>query len=156
MADVKKACVDSMGVVPLGKTPAEMHNGTDFYKFMFTHHPDLRKYFKGAENFTAEDVEKSERFERQGTALLMSVHILANTYDNEMVFRAFCRDLMNRHATRGLDPSLWKAFWGIWIAFLESKGATLSGDQKAAWEHLGTTFNDECQQQLAKLGLPHT
>ncbi|PIO60899.1 hypothetical protein TELCIR_17595 [Teladorsagia circumcincta] len=86
----------------------------------------------------------------------MSVHIFANLYDNDMVFRGFCRDLMNRHVERKLDPALWKSFWGIWTAFLESKGASLSGDQKAAWEKLGTTFNEECQSHLAKLGLPHT
>ncbi|KAK6026490.1 globin [Ostertagia ostertagi] len=156
MADVKKACLESLKVVPLGKTPAEIQHGTDFYKYLFGHHPDLRKYFKGAENFTPDDVQKSERFAKQGTALVMSVHIFANLYDNDMVFRGFCRDLMNRHVERKLDPALWKSFWGIWTAFLESKGASLSGDQKAAWEKLGTTFNEECQQHLAKLGLPHT
>ncbi|KAK5975083.1 GLOBIN domain-containing protein [Trichostrongylus colubriformis] len=132
MADVKKACVDSLGVAALGKTPKEAQNGKDFYKFFFTKHPELRKHFKGAENFSADDVQKSDRFEKLGTGLLMSVHILANTYDNEM------------------------AFWGIWVAFLESKGASLSGDQKGAWDKLGTRFNEEAQAQLAKHGLPHT
>ncbi|EYC13441.1 hypothetical protein Y032_0044g995 [Ancylostoma ceylanicum] len=47
------------------------------------------------------------------------------------------------------------AFWDIWMAFLESKGASLSGDQKAAWNALGATFNEECQSHLATLGLPH-
>ncbi|RCN46305.1 Globin-like family protein [Ancylostoma caninum] len=120
-ADVKKHTVASLSVAGLGKTPD-----------------------KGAENFTADDVQKSDRFEKLGTSILLSVHILANTYDNEPVFRAFCRDTIDRHA-----------FWPIWMAFLESKGATLSADQKAAWDALGTTFNDECQQQLAKHGLPH-
>ncbi|PIO63757.1 globin [Teladorsagia circumcincta] len=169
MADVKKACMESLKVVPLGRTPAEIQNGTDFYKYLFGHHPDLRKYFKGAESFTPDDVQKSDRFAKQGTALLMTVHIFANTYDNycvknkinisrfeDMVFRSLCRDLMDRHVGRNVDPSLWKGFWGIWTAFLESKGASLSGDQKAAWEKLGATFNEECQQHLAKLGLPHT
>ncbi|KAK6058916.1 globin [Cooperia oncophora] len=156
MADVKKACLASLEVVPLGRGAKEVQNGKDIYKFLFTNHPDVRKYFKGAENFTADDVQKSDRFEKLGTGLLLSVHLLANTYDNEMVFRAFCRDTIDRHVGRGLDPSLWKAFWGIWVAYLESKGASLSGDQKAAWDKLGTTFNDECQQQLAKHGLPHT
>ncbi|KAK6026489.1 globin, partial [Ostertagia ostertagi] len=108
MADVKSACLESLKVVPLGRGPNEVQNGKDIYKYLFGHHPDLRKYFKGAENFTPDDVQKSERFEKQGTALLMSVHIFANVYDNEMVFRAFCRDLIDRHVGRGLDPSLWK------------------------------------------------
>ncbi|KAK6757952.1 hypothetical protein RB195_015646 [Necator americanus] len=154
-ADVKKHTVASLGVVPVGKTPDKIQNGIDFYKYFFTNHPEARKYFKGAENFTADDVQKSERFEKQGNALLLSVHILANTYDNEEVFRAYCRDHTNRHAAKGIDPHYWKSFWGIWMGFLESKGATLSGDQKAAWETLGTMFNEECQSHLSKLGLPH-
>ncbi|ETN82808.1 globin [Necator americanus] len=153
--EVKKLTVASLGIIPLGETPDKIQNGKDFYKFLFTNHPDLRRYFKDAENFTADDVQKSERFEKQGNALLLSVHLLANTYDNEEVFRAICRDHMNRHAARSVDPNLWKAFWDVWMAFLESKGAILSADQKAAWEALGTTFNEECQSHLAKLGLPH-
>nr|CDJ94108.1 Globin domain containing protein [Haemonchus contortus] len=133
MADVKKACLASMACVPLGRAPNEVQNGKDFYKYS----------------------NSVYRFEKLGTGLLMSVHILANIYDNEMVFRAFCRDLMDRHVGRGVDPALWKAFWGVWVAFLESKGAALSADQKAAWEKLGTLFNEECQKQLAKHGLPH-
>ncbi|KAK6058917.1 globin [Cooperia oncophora] len=143
MADVKKACTANLATVGLGRTPKEAQNGIDFYKYLFTNHQDLRKYFKGAENFSADDVQKSDRFEKLGTGLLLS----------EMVFRAFCRHTIDRHVGRGLDPVLWKAFWGIWVAFLESRGASVD---KGAWEKLGTMFNDECQQQLAKHGLPHT
>ncbi|PIO72387.1 globin [Teladorsagia circumcincta] len=155
MADVKKHCMESLGTVPLGRAPEQVQNGKDFYKYLFTNHPDLRKYFKGAENFTADDVQKSDRFEKLGTGLLLSVHLLANTYDNEMVFRAFCRETIDRHVGRDLDPSLWKGFWGIFVAFLESRGTALTADQKAAWEKLGSMFNEECQLQLAKHGLPH-
>ncbi|KAK6054706.1 globin [Cooperia oncophora] len=108
MADVKKHCMETLKTVQVGKTPEQVQNGKDFYKYLFTHHPDVRKYFKGAESFTADDVQKSDRFEKLGTGLLLSVHILANTYDNEMVFRAFCRETIDRHVGRGLDPSLWK------------------------------------------------
>lgn len=33
---------------------------------MFENYPDLRVYFKGAENYTSSDVQNSERFEKQG------------------------------------------------------------------------------------------
>lgn len=33
---------------------------------MFDHHPDLRVYFKGAENYTPADVQNSDRFAKQG------------------------------------------------------------------------------------------
>ncbi|KAK5975081.1 GLOBIN domain-containing protein [Trichostrongylus colubriformis] len=129
MADVKQHCVETLKSVPLGRNPEHAQNGKDFYKYLFTNHPDIRKYFKGAESFSADDVQKSDRFEKLGVGLLTSVHILANTIDN--------------------------AFWGIFVAFLESRGTALSGDQKAAWDKLGTLFNEECQVQLAKHGLPH-
>ncbi|KAK6041089.1 globin [Cooperia oncophora] len=154
--DVKKNALAALEIVPLGTTPEKVQNGKDFYKYFFTNHQENRKYFKGAESFTADDVQKSDRFTKLGTGLLMSVHILANTYDNEMVFRAFVRDLMDRHKDRGVDPKLWKGFWGIYEAFLESKGKALSADQKAAIDAIGTRFNEEAQKQLAVLGLPHT
>nr|CCC54336.1 myoglobin-1 [Heligmosomoides bakeri] len=154
-ADVKKHTKDSLHVVPLGKTDDKKYNGRSFYEYFFSHHPEHRKYFKGAESFTADDVAKSDRFEKLGNGLLLSVNVLANTYDNEDVFRAFVRETIDRHVSRGLDPALWKAFWGIWEKFLESKGHALTADEKAAWEALGTRFNDEAQQQLAHHGLPH-
>ncbi|KAL6742989.1 hypothetical protein Aduo_016076 [Ancylostoma duodenale] len=150
-ADVRKHTMDSLASVPLMK----QHHGRDFYKFFFTTHPEHRKYYKGAENYNADDVEKSERFDRLGHAILLHVHVLANTFDNEPVFRAFTGEVINKHATRELDPALWKEFWGYWKAFLESKGTTLSAEQKEAWDTLGKLFNEEAQAQLTKHGLPH-
>ncbi|ETN70915.1 globin [Necator americanus] len=123
-ADVKKHTMASLATVPVDKD----HHGKEFYKYFLTNHPENRKYFKGAENFNANDIQNSERFEKQGEIFLLSVHVLANLYDNKI--------------------------WGIWTGFLETKGA-LSADQKAAWEALGTRFNEESQAQLTKLGLPH-
>ncbi|WKY10083.1 hypothetical protein Q1695_002436 [Nippostrongylus brasiliensis] len=153
-ADVKKHTVESLKAVPVGRDKAQ--NGIDFYKFFFTNHKDLRKFFKGAEKFSADDVQKSERFEKLGTSLLLAVHILANTYDNEAVFDGWVRELMNRHEKRGVDAKLWKIFFDdIWVPFLESKGAKVSDDTKAAWKELNKKFNSEAQHQLEKLGLPH-
>ncbi|KAK6758976.1 hypothetical protein RB195_016291 [Necator americanus] len=149
-ADVKKHTMASLATVPVDKD----HHGKEFYKYFLTNHPENRKYFKGAENFNANDIQNSERFDKQGEIFLLSVHVLANLYDNEPVFRAFCRDNIRRHTTKGIEPSMWKKIWGIWTGFLETKGA-LSADQKAAWEALGTRFNEESQAQLTKLGLPH-
>ncbi|KAK6019405.1 globin [Ostertagia ostertagi] len=125
--DVRKNFLAALESAPLGTTPEKVQNGKDFYKLFAT----------------------------QGNALLTSVYILADTYDNEMIFRAFVRDLMNRHKERGLDPKLWKEFWGIFEKFLDGRKA-LTADQKTAIETLGTRFNDEAQKQLAVLGLPHT
>ncbi|KAK5969121.1 Cuticle globin [Trichostrongylus colubriformis] len=154
--EIRKDALSALDVVPLGSTPEKLENGREFYKYFFTNHQDLRKYFKGAETFTADDIAKSDRFKKLGNQLLLSVHLAADTYDNEMIFRAFVRDTIDRHVDRGLDPKLWKEFWSIYQKFLESKGKTLSADQKAAFDAIGTRFNDEAQKQLAHHGLPHT
>ncbi|KAE9412733.1 hypothetical protein Angca_006270, partial [Angiostrongylus cantonensis] len=80
---------------------------------MFTHHPDLRRYFKGAESFTAEDVQKSERFEKQGQRILLAVYLLANTFDDEETFRAYARETVNRHRVYKMDPALWEVSFQI-------------------------------------------
>ncbi|XGW01628.1 hypothetical protein V3C99_014057 [Haemonchus contortus] len=153
--DVKKNAVAALESVPVGTTPDKIQNGKDFYKYFFTKHPELRKYFKGAESFTADDVQNTDRFVKQGGNLLTGVHVLANTFDNDMVFRAYVRDLMNRHTAKEIDPKQWKDFFGCFEKFLEGRGKPLTDDQKAALEAIGTKFNEEAQKHLATLGLPH-
>ncbi|VDM64841.1 unnamed protein product [Angiostrongylus costaricensis] len=121
---------------------------------MFTHHPDLRRYFKGAESFTAEDVQKSERFEKQGQRILLAVYLLANTFDDEETFRAYARETVNRHRVYKMDPALWGAFFTVFVNFLDSRAA-LTDEQKAAWKELAKVFDEECQSHLKDLGLPH-
>ncbi|VDM78755.1 unnamed protein product [Strongylus vulgaris] len=104
--DVKKHTMKSLEVAPVG----DGHHGRDFYKFFFTEHPEVRQFYKGAEEFKAEDVQKSERFDKLGDAILLFVHVLANTYDNEPVFRAFTRRTMKEHFDRGIDPKYWKSY----------------------------------------------
>ncbi|KHJ98299.1 hypothetical protein OESDEN_01721 [Oesophagostomum dentatum] len=97
------------------------------------------------------------RFDKLGNDILLAVHVLTETYENDNVFRGVCRDVINRHVEGGrhLDPALWKQFCSIWVAWLESKGVKISADQKAAWDTLSVTFNEECQKHLAALGQPH-
>ncbi|CAJ0591492.1 unnamed protein product [Cylicocyclus nassatus] len=151
-SDVKTNVVSSLSVAPVG----EGHHGRDFYKFFFTTHPEHRRFYKGAENFSGDDVLKSDRFDKLGDAILLFVHVLANTYDNEPVFRAFTRRVMLEHFDRNVDPALWNIFFqDFWKGYLESKGATLTADQKAAWDSLGAIFKQESQAYLEKLGKPH-
>ncbi|KAI6212287.1 GLOBIN domain-containing protein [Aphelenchoides besseyi] len=72
-------------------------NGLDFYKFFFTNFPQLRIHFRGAEHYTADDVQKSERFEKQGKRLLLALHFLAASYDHPDVIKAYARELVIRH-----------------------------------------------------------
>ncbi|ETN82813.1 globin [Necator americanus] len=153
-AEVKKHAKQSLELAKIGKGPSELQNGKEFYKYMFTNHPDLRRYFKGAESFTADDVEKSERFEKQGQRILLAVHILADTFDDDMTFRAYARETVNRHRQYKMDPELWSAFFTVLVNFLASRGS-VSDEQKKAWEQLGKVFNEECQSHLTSLGLPH-
>lgn len=74
---------------------------------MFGNFPDLRKYFKGAENYTPEDVQKSERFEKQGQRILLAVHVIASCADDPVTFKGYVRETVNRHRQYKLDPALW-------------------------------------------------
>lgn len=53
----------------------------------FTNFPDLRKYFKGAEHYTADDVQKSERFAKQGQRILLAVHFIVVSADRPDVIK---------------------------------------------------------------------
>lgn len=74
---------------------------------MFTNHPDLRVYFKGAENFDAEKVQNSDRFAKQGQRILLANHIIANVYDKPAVFKAYARETVDRHRQFKMAPELW-------------------------------------------------
>ncbi|KAL6743158.1 hypothetical protein Aduo_016235 [Ancylostoma duodenale] len=152
--EVKKLVKSSLESVAIGKGPKEIQNAKDFYKYMFTHHPDLRRYFKGAESFTADDVQRSERFEKQGQRILLAVFILADTFDDEPTFRAYARETINRHRQYRMDPELWSTFFTVYVNFLASRGP-LSDEQKKAWALLDEVFDEECQSHLKELGLPH-
>lgn len=50
---------------------------------MFTNYSDLRVYFKGAQKYEAEDVQKSDRFKKQGQRILLACKtllIMNNSY----------------------------------------------------------------------------
>ncbi|ETN82812.1 globin [Necator americanus] len=114
---------------------------------MFTNYPNLRRYFKGAEAFSADDVEKSERFEKQGQRILLAVHILADTFDDDMTFRAYARETVNKHSQFKMEPELWSTFFTVLVNFLASRGS-VSDEQKKAWEQLAKVFNEECQNRF--------
>lgn len=76
----------------------------------FTNFPDLRFYFKGAQNYTADDVQKSDRFVKQGQRLLLGVHMLVLIFNNKPVFHAYIRETVNRHRIYKMEPGLWKVF----------------------------------------------
>ncbi|KAE9412736.1 hypothetical protein Angca_007924, partial [Angiostrongylus cantonensis] len=81
-AEVKKRARASLESVPIGKSPEDLQGGIDLYKYIFDQHPDLRRFFKGAESFTAEDVQKSERFAKQGQRIMVSIYVLVDTFDD--------------------------------------------------------------------------
>ncbi|CAB3397920.1 unnamed protein product [Caenorhabditis bovis] len=146
-------CVESLKDLMVGTEPKNIENGNGFYQYIFTNFPDLRVYFKGAEKYTAEDVKKSDRFEKQGQRLLLACHLCANVYDNDEVFKAYVRETVNRHRQFKMDPALWDAFWSVWTGYLESVGC-FNDEQRAAWMKLGKDFNSECQIHLKNLNLP--
>uniref|UniRef100_A0A914DKM4 Globin family profile domain-containing protein n=1 Tax=Acrobeloides nanus TaxID=290746 RepID=A0A914DKM4_9BILA len=152
-SEIKNLCQKSLEAAKIGTGETEVQNGIDFYKFMFGNFPDLRVYFKGAEKFTPEDVQKSDRFKKQGQRILLACHILGNTFDDEMTFKAYARETVNRHRQFKMDPPLWKAFFAVFVAFLETK-TKLDEKTKKAWDDLGEVFAKECYRHLKDCGLP--
>uniref|UniRef100_A0AC34QU58 Globin family profile domain-containing protein n=1 Tax=Panagrolaimus sp. JU765 TaxID=591449 RepID=A0AC34QU58_9BILA len=155
-AKVKQLCRQSLPEI--GVEPHQVQNGIDFYKFFYSNYKykyaDLRVYFRGAEKYTPEQIQKSPRFRRLGIGMLLSNGILAATYDTPMVFKAFIRDLVDRHEERNLDPELWVDFHSIFIKFLETK-RPLTDEEKEAWLQLGKDFSNECNTHLKHRGLPY-
>ncbi|VDM51084.1 unnamed protein product [Toxocara canis] len=154
LVEVKAACMKSLEKARLGIDERAIQDGKDFYKYMFGHYPDLRIYFKGAENFTPDDVQKSDRFAKQGQRILLACHILANTYDDPDTFKAYARETVNRHRQFKMEPSLWSAFFTVFIEYLATKDA-IDDASKKAWQELGKEFSTECLTHLKNLGLPH-
>ncbi|GMS94943.1 hypothetical protein PENTCL1PPCAC_17118, partial [Pristionchus entomophagus] len=152
--EVARLCKTSLLSANVGTGENEVQNGRDFYKFFFTNYPTLRVYFKGAENFTADDVQKSDRFEKQGQRILLATHILAETFANQDVFKAYVRETINRHRIYKMDPALWLAFFTVFTGYLETK-TKLDDATKKAWAELGKVFNEEAQTHLKNSGLPH-
>ncbi|KAL3119470.1 hypothetical protein niasHT_008984 [Heterodera trifolii] len=152
--EIQAVCVQSLKQLKIGVGEEELQNGKDFYKFFFTNYPTLRVYFKGAEKYEAEDVQKSERFEKQGQRILVAMHLVANVYSNEMLFNAYVRETVNRHRQFKMEPSLWKAFWTVWTGFMETK-VDLTEQAKSAWMSLGEDFAEEALAHLKRLGIPH-
>lgn len=152
--EIKKHCTRTLNSANVGTGSAEIQNGKDFYKFMFGNFPDLRVYFKGAENFTPDDVQKSERFEKQGQRILLACHILASTFDEPDVFKAYARETVNRHRQFKMDPALWSAFFAVFVGYLKTK-TTVSAEEEKAWSELGKVFAAEALDHLKNLGLPH-
>ncbi|KAM3716859.1 Globin-like protein [Dirofilaria immitis] len=68
-SEVKARCMKAMNESGrVGSDDAAIQHGLNFYKYLFEHQPSVRVYFKGAENFSAEDVQNSDRFAKQGNS----------------------------------------------------------------------------------------
>jgi hypothetical protein len=105
-------------------------------------------YFKGAEKYTAEDVQKSERFEKQGQRILLAVHITVDTFDDEDTFKGYIRETINRHKIFKMDPNLWGVFFTVFKGFLESKGVVMSDKTLDAWDKFDKQFTKDCNDYL--------
>ncbi|GMT11798.1 hypothetical protein PFISCL1PPCAC_3095 [Pristionchus fissidentatus] len=153
-AEVARLCKKSMESVSLGTKEENIQHGRDYYKFLFTNYPELRIYFKGVEHYTAEDVQTSERFEKGGARALLAAHLLAETFENQQVFKAYVRETINHHRVHKMDPALWLEFFTVFVKYLETKTA-VNEETKEAWAEMGRVFNAEAQAHLKNLNLPH-
>ncbi|KAH7706029.1 intracellular globin [Aphelenchoides avenae] len=150
-AEIKELCRKSLDTARMGTDPTGIQNGKDFYKFFFTNYPDLRVYFKGAENFTAEDVQKSERFAQQGQRILQAIHMAVDTFDDDVAFKGYIRETINRHKIFKMDPNLWNASMLRFSDFLDSR-IPFDDKTKDAWKKLDAYFSECCNDYLKSIG----
>ncbi|VDN00402.1 unnamed protein product, partial [Onchocerca ochengi] len=119
----------------VGNCDAAKQDGLNFYKYKFGHHPDLRVYFKGAENFTPTDVQNSDRFAKQGICvrqnLMLAVRILIDTYDDSETFKAYAREIINRHIKFKMDRALWTKFFTLFVNNLKEHTTVDEETEKA-------------------------
>ncbi|KAI6175993.1 Globin-like protein [Aphelenchoides bicaudatus] len=146
-ADIQYELIRSLRSLPIDNS----QHGVDFYKFMFTHYPHLRMFFRDAERFTAQQVQESERFKQQGQRLMLAMHFLALSFDRPDVIKAYARDLVLKHRRFKMDPSLWQTFFQIWCSFLASKNLVDINTRKA-WQAVGNIFSKECVKYTKFIG----
>uniref|UniRef100_A0A0K0ECW9 GLOBIN domain-containing protein n=2 Tax=Strongyloides stercoralis TaxID=6248 RepID=A0A0K0ECW9_STRER len=145
--EVKKVARKSLEVLRLDDEHGAIPHGKDFYKFMFGNYPQLRVYFKGAENYTPEQVGASERFAKQGVRIMLAMHILATAYDDQPTFLAYVRETINRHRIFKMPEELWDAFFPVWLGFLQTKGV-VTPEVTNAWNQIGKTFTSEAHRYI--------
>ncbi|KAI6243459.1 GLOBIN domain-containing protein [Aphelenchoides fujianensis] len=149
--DVKEELFKSLKAAETSIEQGKQQNGVDFYKYFFANFPALRVHFRGAEHYTPDDVQKSERFAKQGQKLLLALHILAASYDHPEVIRAYARDQVIRHKPFKMTEGLWHAFWDVWNGFLATR-TDVSEATKHAWKKVGYIFSDEADRYQRELG----
>lgn len=111
----------------------------------------LRVYFRDAERFNAQQVQKSERFARLGQRIMLSMHFLAISFDQPDIIKAYARQIVLKHRNFKLDPDLWHEFFNIWASFLASKHLT-NKSTRNAWQTVGKIFADECVRYTWEIG----
>ncbi|MFH4978659.1 hypothetical protein AB6A40_005368 [Gnathostoma spinigerum] len=133
----------------------DLQTGVEFYKHLLTARPDVRQYFKGYENASAEDVQNSDFFKKQGQVLIAAMHEMAEKSACPGQISAFAADIIDRHLKKDvhLDPKLWMEFWPVFVDFLKSR-SNVSEAVAQAWIEVGTTFAAACVEHLKSVGEP--
>uniref|UniRef100_A0A0R3RQ08 GLOBIN domain-containing protein n=1 Tax=Elaeophora elaphi TaxID=1147741 RepID=A0A0R3RQ08_9BILA len=156
-SELKAKCIKVMNEVGrVGTDDEAIQHGKNFYKFMFDHHPDLRIYFKGAENYSGTDVQNSDRFNYgfSGQRLLLGVRTLIDIYDDIETFKAYARETVNRHIKFKMDRTLWLAFFTVLVSSLKEH-ITIDEETEKAFLQIGKEFSDECLKHTIALNLPN-
>lgn len=123
----------------MSAVPANAENGQAFYAHLFTSAPAIRAFFKGAENYSADDVKKDPRFGILGSGFIKELGEMTALSGGDL--DAKIKALVVRHTekSRGVTSDLWAAIIPIWVAFLSTK-TTLDDAHKKAWDDWGKHF----------------
>ena len=89
----------------------------------------------------------------QGLRILLASHTLVEMMHNDMAFRAYAREMVNKHRMFKMDYALYEAFFPVFAAYIVKQvHQPLSAEQQHAWDELGKHFCHHVKEYLTEQG----
>ncbi len=89
----------------------------------------------------------------QALRVLLSVHTCVEIMHNDMIMRAYAREVVNKHRMFKMDYALYEAFFPVFAAYMvKQTGHAFSDEQKHAWEHMAERFCHHVRDYLTEQG----
>uniref|UniRef100_A0A915IPW9 Globin family profile domain-containing protein n=1 Tax=Romanomermis culicivorax TaxID=13658 RepID=A0A915IPW9_ROMCU len=88
----------------MAKIQINVANGGELFKYIFTAHPELRKFYD-VEDIDPDDVTRSRQIQQKGAGVLSSMKNLSNLVDNEHNFDLEVKELVFIYKEMGMKPA---------------------------------------------------
>ncbi|EFO27096.1 globin family protein [Loa loa] len=89
-----------------------------------------------------------------GQKILLALRIVINTYNDPETFKAYAREMVNRHIRFKMDRTLWLAFFTVLVNSLKEH-TRIDEETEKAFLQIGKEFSDECLKHTIALNLPN-